>query len=83
MALPKPQVFRRAGKMELRKLLFQFRAGAHRQLRGNQDQRAGRRPAGRAALNPQDDFVLEDAQHPENGLEVSAIAGRALERPWD
>ena len=37
-----PQIFRRAGEVKLRKFLFQLRAGADRQLRGNQNERAFR-----------------------------------------
>ena len=40
--LAQPQIFRRAGEMELRKFLFQLRAGADGQLRGNQNERAFR-----------------------------------------
>ena len=38
--LAEPEVFRRAGKMKLRKFLFQPGAGTNGQLRGNQHQRA-------------------------------------------
>src|ERR1035437_5077282 len=54
--LAQPQIFRRAGEMELRKFLFQLRTGADGQLRGNQNERAVRQMRQYAAQISKNEF---------------------------